>query len=63
MSYVYLKYGDRLPSVAVAQKLLNSRAGTSLRPDGVYEKKTKAAVKLFQHQRGLPLFMTNFQRR
>lgn len=55
MSYVYLKYGDRLPSVAVTQKLLNIKTGISLRVDGVYLGKTRNAVRDFQKKKGVRL--------
>ncbi len=53
MSYPLLNYGNKLPAVGVAQKLLNARAGSSLVADGDFGSKTKAAVKEFQKPRGL----------
>lgn len=52
MTYVYLKWGDRIPAVGVLQKLLN-RTGERLSVDGIYGDNTKTAVKRFQQARGL----------
>ena len=54
MPYPFLKFGDRLPAVAVAQKLLNSRVPTALRIDGKFDGRTKEAVRKFQNQHRLP---------
>lgn len=52
--YTLLRYNDRLPSVAVAQALLNrTLPSNKLDVDGVFGAKTKAAVKSFQKPRGL----------
>ena len=51
-NFVWLQSGDRLPAVAVAQKLLN-RAGARLRCDGDFGRQTEQAVKAFQRARGL----------
>ena len=53
MSYPLLHYGNKIPAVGVAQKLLNARAGSSLTADGDFGSKTKAAVKSFQRPLGL----------
>lgn len=53
MSYPLLSYGNKLPAVGIAQKLLNARAGSSLVADGDFGSKTKEAVKSFQRPRGL----------
>jgi len=47
MNYTYLRFGDRLPSVGVLQKLLN-RAGAALDVDGKFGRETRAAVLDFQ---------------
>ncbi|WP_197355369.1 peptidoglycan-binding protein [Aureliella helgolandensis] len=47
--FVWLRHGDRLPSVVVAQMLLN-RTGESLGVDGIYGSRTAAAVKKFQRE-------------
>lgn len=52
MAYTYLRWGDKLPSVGVLQKLLN-RTGESLTIDGIFGNNTKAAVQRFQRPRGL----------
>lgn len=53
MSYPFLKTGDKIPAVGVAQKLLNARAGSSLVCDGIYGPKTANAARNFQRPRGL----------
>ncbi len=45
--FVWLRQGDVLPAVAVAQLLLN-RQGESLSVDGNYGPRTPAAVRKFQ---------------
>ena len=45
----YLRFGDRLPSVGVLQKLLG-RAGARLDVDGIFGPKTLAAVLEFQRR-------------
>ena len=52
MSYPLLKQGDRLPSVAALQILLNQALdrGEALVIDGLYGPRTKARVKTFQEQ-------------
>lgn len=50
--FVWLRKGDKLPAVAVAQILLN-RSGASLTVDGDFGNKTYRAVKDFQSPRGL----------
>ncbi len=50
--FVWLRKGDKLPAVAVAQMLLN-RTGASLTVDGDFGTRTKSAVKEFQSQRHL----------
>ena len=52
MSYPYLQHGDKIPTVAVLQKLLN-RTGASLVVDGIFGNRTRAAVKNFQKPRKL----------
>jgi hypothetical protein len=52
MNYTYLRYGDRLPTVGVLQKLLK-RAGEKLDADGIFGPKTLAAVRHFQHAKRL----------
>ena len=49
MNYTYLRFGDRLPSVGVLQKLLG-RAGARLDVDGIFGPKTLAAVREFQRR-------------
>jgi hypothetical protein len=49
MNYTYLRFGDRLPSVGVLQKLL-CRVGTRLDLDGIFGPKTRAAVLEFQRR-------------
>ena len=52
--YTYLRYGDRLPTVAVVQVLLNRGiAGKELAKDGIYGSNTRKAVQDFQRLRGL----------
>jgi hypothetical protein len=53
--YPLLKRGDRLPSAAVLQMLLNRgrTAGRKLTVDGVYGSNTRSAVIDFQRPRGL----------
>ena len=48
--YPLLRKGDRLPSVAAVQILLNKAQdyGQTITVDGIYGRNTKAAVKLFQ---------------
>ena len=50
--YPVLRKGDRIPSVAVLQKLL-LRAGLALKVDGDFGSHTHDAVKEFQRQRGI----------
>ncbi len=45
--FVWLRQGDKLPAIAVAQLLLN-RTGESLRVDGIFGTRTAQAVKKFQ---------------
>ena len=52
MNYTYLQEGDKLPAVGVLQKLLN-RTGAHLVCDGIFGKRTKAAVVEFQKLRKL----------
>jgi len=52
MSYVLLLQGDRLPAVGLLQKLLN-RTGASLKIDGDFGNRTRAAVQAFQRARNL----------
>jgi hypothetical protein len=52
MNYTDLREGDHLPMVGVLQHLLN-RTGASLVPDGIFGRKTLAAVRAFQSPRGL----------
>ena len=52
MSYPLLRRGNKLPAVAVLQKLLN-RSGANLVADGIYGSNTKRAVVTFQAERGL----------
>jgi hypothetical protein len=52
MNYPDLREGDFLPMVGVLQHLLN-RTGASLVPDGVFGRRTLAAVRAFQTPRGL----------
>ncbi len=52
MSYVYLKWGDRIPAVGVLQKLIN-RTGERLVADGIYGNNTRVAVQRFQRNRSL----------
>lgn len=47
--FVWLRQGDKLPAVAVAQMLLN-RTGASLAVDGDYGRRTKTAVQGFQRE-------------
>lgn len=47
--FVWLRRGDRLPAVAVAQMLLN-RTGASLGVDGIFGSRTANAVKTFQRE-------------
>ena len=49
--FVWLRRGDKLPAVAVAQMLLN-RTGASLTVDGIFGQNTESAVRAFQRQRG-----------
>ena len=51
-NYTLLRYGDRLPTVGVLQKLLN-RSGAKLRVDGVFGPRTREAVMAFQASRRL----------
>jgi peptidoglycan hydrolase-like protein with peptidoglycan-binding domain len=51
-SFAALQQGDRLPTVGVIQLLLN-RSGSSLKVDGTFGPRTRAAVLEFQRQRGL----------
>jgi len=52
--YPLLRYRDKLPSVAVAQILLNRTVPEhNLTVDGIYGSKTKNAVKAFQKPRNL----------
>jgi len=51
-NFVWLRRGDVLPSVAVAQLLLR-RAGHSIAADGIFGPRTQAAVRAFQRPRGL----------
>lgn len=52
--YVLLRHGDRLPTVAVLQVLLNRGiAGRKLQVDGIFGGNTKSAVRDFQRPRGL----------
>lgn len=53
--YPFLRKGDRLPTVATAQILLNRKLtiGTYIEVDGIFGKNTKKAVKEFQMVRGL----------
>lgn len=54
MPYTLLRYGDRLPTVAVAQVLLNRTIPEDkLVVDGIYGRLTKAAVRAFQSPRRL----------
>lgn len=50
--FVWLRNGDVLPAVSVAQLLLN-RNGAGLSVDGIYGPRTTAAVRDFQRPRGL----------
>jgi hypothetical protein len=52
MNYTLLRFGDHLPTVGVLQKLLN-RFGEDLDPDGVFGRKTLAAVQKFQRSKHL----------
>ena len=51
MSYPLLKQGDRLPSVGVVQKLLNSWNGKAQKVDGVFGRKTTKEIIKFQKLR------------
>jgi hypothetical protein len=52
--FVWLRQGDNLPAVAVAQLLLNrTSSGAMLKVDGAFGRKTAAAVKEFQSPRRL----------
>lgn len=51
-SYSLLMRGDKVPSVAILQKLLN-RAGASLTVDSDFGQKTEQALFAFQRDRGL----------
>jgi Putative peptidoglycan binding domain len=53
MSYPFLRSGDRIPAVGVAQKLLNARAGSSLVADGDFGSRTATATRDFQRPRAL----------
>jgi hypothetical protein len=50
--FVWLRKGDKLPAVGVAQMLLN-RTGASLTVDGDFGTRTQSAVRGFQSPRGL----------
>jgi Putative peptidoglycan binding domain/Domain of unknown function (DUF4347) len=49
---IFLQRGDKLPTVAAMQSLLNARIGNSLRVDGYYGPVTQTAVKNFQQMTG-----------
>jgi hypothetical protein len=49
---LFLERGDKLPTVAAMQSLLNARIGNSLRVDGDYGPITEMAVKNFQQMTG-----------
>jgi hypothetical protein len=51
--YTVLRLGDRLPTVGVLQKLLNS-AGATLKPDCDFGVRTEAALRAFQDAEGIP---------
>ncbi len=53
--YPMLRYGDRLPTVAAVQILVNRKMhqGTYIAVDGIYGSKTREAVRAFQRERGL----------
>jgi peptidoglycan hydrolase-like protein with peptidoglycan-binding domain len=51
-SFIELRRGDRLPTVAVLQLLLN-RTGAALRVDGIFGPNTEKALANFRRQRGL----------
>ncbi len=55
MSYVLLRAGDRLPTVAIAQLLLNQERprGRELAVDGIFGPQTRKAVVEFQQRHGL----------
>lgn len=53
-SYSLLMRGDKVPTVAILQKLLN-RAGASLTVDADFGMKTEQAVFAFQRDRGLTI--------
>lgn len=53
MPYPFLRNGNRIPAVGVAQKLLNGRAGSSLVADGQFGPKTESVARSFQRPRGL----------
>lgn len=50
--FIWVRTGDKLPAVAVAQMLLN-RTGGSLTVDGDFGARTQRTVREFQSQRGL----------
>lgn len=51
-NYTYLHQGDRLPTVGVVQRILNSQ-GISIAMDGIYGRETAEAVRQFQYANGL----------
>ncbi len=53
--YPLLRYGDRIPTVAAVQILVNRkmRHGTYIAVDGIYGRNTREAVRAFQRERGL----------
>ncbi|MFL5296089.1 MAG: peptidoglycan-binding protein [Phenylobacterium sp.] len=53
LGYTVLRRGDRLPTVGVLQKLLNS-TGAALRPDCTFGAQTESALRAFQDARGIP---------
>jgi Putative peptidoglycan binding domain len=51
--FVWIRNGDTLPAVAVAQMLLNARNAAGLSVDGIYGTRTTEAVRQFQSARRL----------
>lgn len=56
--YVSIQYGDRLPTVALAQSLLVAH-GFDVPIDGHFGQRTREAVSALQRRRGIPTTATN----